>query len=197
MLTIGVDEVGRGCWAGPLVAAAVLLDPKCPVIGLDDSKRLKKSDRERLDILIRENALAYGIGWVGSSEIDSIGLTASVCRAMEHAYCQLVDTITQSGRPGLENLNIIIDGNYNYLPTYKNVSVLVGADGLLNEVSAASIIAKVARDKYMSGEAAATYPQYGFDKHVGYGTAHHMAMLREYGVSPIHRRSYEPIKRLL
>jgi len=197
MLTIGIDEVGRGCWAGPLVAAAVLLDPERPIAGLNDSKKLSKQDREQLDILIRGQALAYGIGWVWPEDIDISGITTSVKLAMSQACDEVLDKLRRSITPQIDSIRILIDGNYNYLPSYPNVAVLVGADGLNDSVSAASIIAKVARDKYMAGEASDKYPNYGFASHVGYGTAQHIAMLQQQGVTPIHRKSYKPIRALL
>jgi ribonuclease HII len=183
---VGVDEVGRGCWAGPLVAAAVMLDDERSIIGIKDSKKLSNAQRERLDTTIREQALAIGIGWVWPAEIDIIGLTAAVRSAMQQA----VDQIQQSYDV------VIIDGSYNFLPENVLVRTMVRADALVPAVSAASIIAKVARDSYMTDWAAHTYPLYGFDRHVGYGTALHISALQQYGVTDIHRMSYKPIRRL-
>lgn len=183
-MIVGVDEVGRGCWAGPLVAGAVLLAEPLP--GLKDSKKLSKKRREALDVLIRDQAVAYGIGWVEPAEIDAIGLTAAVRLAMQRATEQITEPYDA----------LIIDGNYNFLAENHLSSCLVKADDTVPAVSAASIIAKVARDNYM---AACTehHPGYGFEKHVGYGTAQHIAALKDLGVSALHRRSFAPIKALL
>jgi ribonuclease HII len=183
-MIVGVDEVGRGCWAGPLVAGAVLLAK--PIPGLKDSKKLSKKQRERLDVLIRDQAVAYGIGWVEPAEIDALGLTASVRLAMQRAVQQI-----QAPYDAL-----IIDGNYNFLSDIPLSSCLIKADDTVPAVSAASIIAKVARDAYMA-ESIAQHPGYGFEKHVGYGTAQHSAALKELGVSIMHRRSFAPIKAML
>lgn len=187
MVTIGIDEVGRGCWAGPLVAAAVILDDAQPVAGLNDSKKLSKLQRTRLDAAIRGQALAIGIGWVWPGDIDISGITTAVKRAMEEAVQAI----------GVPYDAIIIDGNYNFLPEYSMVRTVVGGDGLIAPVSAASIVAKVARDRYMAEEAAAAYPEYGFERHVGYGTARHIEMLRLHGITPLHRTSYKPIRAFL
>jgi ribonuclease HII len=187
-MTVGIDEVGRGCWAGPLVAAAVVLSPKRPIEGLNDSKKLSLAQRLRLATIIETEAVAFGIGWVWPEAIDISGITAAVKSAMEQAIMAIYpDTYS----------HIVIDGNYNFLPAYPNVSTVVGADGTVAEASAASIIAKVARDRYMSETAAQKYPEYGFDRHVGYGTAQHMQALAAHGVTPIHRRSFKPIRAYL
>ncbi len=189
MNIVGLDEVGRGCWAGPLVAAAVILNPGIPIAGLDDSKKLTKRRREQLDLIIRAEALAIGIGWVWPVDIDAYGLTVAVKSAMEQAMSQITEEYSE----------IIIDGNYNFLPEYAKrvpVRTVIGADGVIPAVSAASIIAKVARDRYMVEVAAQQYPAYGFDKHVGYGTALHIEMLKLHGVTELHRRSYKPIQRI-
>ncbi len=181
MLTVGIDEVGRGCWAGPLVAGAVIL--KGPIAGLKDSKLLSKSQRERLAAEIRVEALAFGLGWVNPGQIDKYGLTQATALAMRRALrCVQI-----------EFGEIIIDGNVNYLKSDKRSRALVNADNLVPAVSAASIIAKVARDKFMC-EQASKFPNYGFEKHVGYGTSLHQAMLKEFGVCRLHRQSFKPIK---
>lgn len=187
MQVVGIDEVGRGCWAGPLVAAAVALHPARPISGLNDSKKLSRLHRERLDTQIQAEALAVGIGWVWPTEIDAHGLTWAVGMAMRQA----IDKIT------IKYSEIIIDGSYNFLPDYALVTTLVQADSLIPAVSAASIVAKVARDNYMTTVAATTYPSYGFDHHVGYGTSQHMLALQKYGVTSIHRKTYKPIKQYL
>lgn len=185
---VGVDEVGRGCWAGPLLAAAVILDDTLGDsttinIHLRDSKKMTKSQRINADVYIRDSALAFGIGWVNAIEVDNLGLTNATSLAMQRA----VDQIT------IAYDRIIIDGNYNYLPHITKAETLVKADDTIQAVSAASIIAKVARDNFMA-EQAVLFPQYGFNKHVGYGTKLHMDALARYGVTPLHRKSYKPIK---
>jgi ribonuclease HII len=181
MITVGIDEVGRGCWAGPLVAGAVIL--KSPIAGLRDSKKLSKLQRERLTASIYDQALAYGLGWVTPREIDSIGLTAAVRLAMQRAVADIQIEFDQ----------IIIDGSFNFLADDKRSQTLIKADDLVPSVSAASIIAKVARDQYMAGSMHNLYPQYEFNKHVGYGTKLHSAALKKFGPSAIHRMSYKPV----
>jgi ribonuclease HII len=185
VITVGIDEVGRGCWAGPLVAGAVIL--RGPITGLKDSKKLSKKQREILAAGIESEALAYGLGWVWPDELDSLGITTSVKRAMERA----LEAIR------LPYDEVIIDGNINYLPEIVCSRAIIKADDTVPAASAASIIAKVARDNYMSMEAHAKYPEYGFDKHVGYGTAAHIKALADHGVTDIHRKSYKPIRQLM
>jgi len=186
MKTVGIDEVGRGCWAGPLVAGAVLLrDKQDGPVYLRDSKKMSKKQREIAAEWIHENAVV-GLGWVSSAEIDELGLTQSVRLAMERAFAE-IDAVYDE---------IIIDGNINYFANNPKAKAVIKADDSVPAVSAASIVAKVARDNYMAtlGE---RYAGYGFEKHVGYGTAAHIAVLKSLGVSDIHRLSYKPIKALL
>lgn len=186
--TVGIDEVGRGPWAGPLVIGAVVLgDVK--IEGLTDSKKLSKTKRERLSLEIISKAAAYGLGWVEPAEIDEVGLSASLTLATKRALEQI----------SLPYHEIIIDGTVNFLAgTGKGpyVTTLKKADLLISSVSAASIIAKVARDDYMA-EQGELYPDYGFADHVGYGTAKHRQALETFGVTPLHRRSFAPIAALL
>lgn len=184
MITVGIDEVGRGCWAGPVVAGAVILSSH--VKGLTDSKLLSKKQREEFDMLIRSNVSAIGIGWVEASVVDEIGINKAVGLAMQRA----LDMIT------IEYEEIIIDGNINYLSKNPKSMAVIKADFSVPSVSAASIVAKVARDNYMI-DLSFKYPDYGFAKHVGYGTALHIEKLKLHGVSDQHRRSYKPIKALL
>jgi ribonuclease HII len=184
MSVIGIDEVGRGCWAGPLLAAAVVLDK--PIPGLRDSKKLSKMQREKLAGIIENEALAIGVGWVWPGAIDKGGITPAVKRAMTEAL-QMINI-------GYDE--VIVDGNINYLSEYPASRAVIKADDVFPAVSAASIIAKVARDKYMR-EIAVEYPDYGFEVHVGYGTAVHIAALQQFGVTDIHRKSYKPIRALL
>lgn len=188
-LVLGIDEVGRGCWAGPLVAAAVVL--ASPIEGLRDSKKLSKKRREELAAIVHEQASGVGIGWVTPAEVDELGLTKAVQLAMLRAVKRIACDYDE----------IIIDGNTNFfnkvvgLKTAR-IETIIKADDTVPAVSAASIVAKVARDNYMA-ELAATYPGYGFEAHVGYGTAAHIAALKSLGVSAEHRKSYKPIMELL
>jgi ribonuclease HII len=184
MITVGIDEVGRGCWAGPLVAGAVIL--REPVPGLKDSKKLSKKQREALAGQIYDKAVAVGLGWVWPADIDSNGITASVKTAMELALAAVQVPYDE----------VIIDGNINYMPGEQRARALIKADDLVPAASAASIIAKVARDSYMAATAHKKFPLYGFDKHVGYGTALHIRALAQYGVTELHRLSYKPIQKL-
>lgn len=183
MVTVGIDEVGRGCWAGPLVAGAVILRSEIP--GLNDSKKLSKKRREELDLLIRKSAVV-GLGWVTPAEVDEAGLTEAVRLAMQRAVNALNCAYDE----------VIIDGNYNFLSHIPNSQAVIRADGSIAAVSAASIVAKVARDTYME-QLEEKYSHWQFERHVGYGTALHIAALKEFGVSDIHRLSYKPIRAFL
>lgn len=190
MAILGIDEVGRGPWAGPLVIGAVILPDEKPewINELNDSKKLTAKKRKKLSEIILDEAKATGLGWVMSDEIDEIGLS----EALKLAARRAVSEVQKKHVPFTE---IIIDGTQNFLvgtPLEKYVSVLPKADFLIKEVSAASIIAKVARDNYMI-KLAEKYPEYGFEKHVGYGTAAHKKALDIYGPCREHRRSFKPI----
>jgi len=185
-MTIGIDEVGRGCWAGPVVAAAVGLGDSVVIDGLNDSKQLSAKKRQKLVGAIQEATDQVGIGWVWPAEINAIGLTESVRLAMHRAYEQITVPVEK----------LVIDGNYNYFPEVACAEAVVKADGSVTSVSAASVIAKVARDAYMH-KIALKYPSYSFEKHVGYGTAIHIAALAEHGISPIHRLTYKPVAKYL
>lgn len=184
MVTVGIDEVGRGCWAGPLVAAAVILER--PMRGLRDSKQLTKLQRKKLAERINRRALACGLGWVTPGEIDEFGLTVSTSLAIRRAIDQL----------DAEYDEIIIDGSINYLTDDPKARAVVKADDTVPVVSAASIIAKVARDNYMAS-ISDKYPGYGFDSHVGYGTALHLDRLKLHGLCELHRRSFKPVAALI
>lgn len=186
---LGIDEVGRGPWAGPLVVGACVL--REPIDGLNDSKKLTAKRREKLAAEIHEKAYC-GLGWVSAAELDRLGLSVSLRKACREAVKAI-----QAQKP--EFNEIIIDGTINFLsdtPLGKYVAVLPKADALVPEVSAASIIAKVARDNYMI-ELAKKYPEYGFEKHVGYGTALHRTALEKYGPCEEHRKSFRPISELI
>ena len=187
MAILGIDEVGRGPWAGPLVVGACVLGD-AQIDGLNDSKKLTAKKREALAPIIHEKA-TVGLGWVSAAELDEIGMTAALCKACREAVKQIHVPFHE----------IIIDGTINFLrdtPLASHVQVLTKADLLVPEVSAASIVAKVARDDYMH-KLADRYPGYGFEKHVGYGTAAHKKALEELGVCPEHRKSFKPIAALL
>lgn len=188
-MILGIDEVGRGPWAGPLVVGAVVLPEQFSIEGLTDSKKLSAKKRVELDTIIRKEALGFGLGWVYPQELDEIGLSA----ALRLATVRAVEEVTTPYH------EIVIDGTINFLKeTSKGryVTTMPKADLLIPAVSAASILAKVARDTYME-EQDAIYPQYGFGSHVGYGTAKHQSALTEFGVTPLHRRSFAPIAKIL
>lgn len=185
-IILGIDEVGRGPWAGPLVVGACIL--KTPIEGLTDSKKLSAKRREALAKEIHAKAVC-GLGWVFAEELDKIGLSAALKVACRRAVIKIQASSTEFNE-------IIIDGTINFLtdtPLAKYAQVLPKADLLVPEVSAASIIAKVARDNYMKTVVAEKYPEYGFEKHVGYGTALHKAAIEKFGVCPEHRHSFKPI----
>ncbi|MEP7204684.1 MAG: ribonuclease HII [Candidatus Saccharibacteria bacterium] len=185
-MTLGIDEVGRGPWAGPLVVGAVVLGDVI-IDGLTDSKKLTPKRRQALDIIIRERAEAVGLGWVSAQELDRIGLSQALIVATKRA-------VEQISAPYHE---IIIDGTINFLKdTTKGqyVTTIIKADLLVPSVSAASIIAKVARDAFMA-EQDDLYPGYGFARHVGYGTVAHRAAIEALGVTPLHRLSFAPLQK--
>lgn len=184
---MGIDEVGRGPWAGPMVVGAVVLGG-ATIDGLTDSKKLSKKRREELDVQIRGQAAAYGLGWVTAEEIDTLGLAPALRVACKRAL-DIVDTL------GVAYHEIIIDGTINLLAgTTKGhyVTTMAKADLLVPSVSAASILAKVARDNYMA-EQDKLYEGYKFGSHVGYGTAAHRAAIEKLGVTPLHRLSFAPL----
>ena len=187
-MILGIDEVGRGPWAGPLVVGAVVLGDAA-IEGLTDSKKLSAKRRDELDVLIREQAAGWGLGWVHADELDQLGLAESLrvatIRAVEAVHTPYNE--------------IIIDGTINFLKETskgKYVTTLAKADLLVPSVSAASIIAKVARDAFMA-EQVVQYPEYGFEKHVGYGTAFHRKAIDTFGITPLHRRSFAPIAKIV
>lgn len=180
---IGIDEVGRGCWAGPLLVVAARQTGELP-LGLADSKALTKLRRQALIRDITNNC-ELGEGWVEPHEIDQLGLTAAMRLAVERAL---------AGLRAHHDEAIIMDGHINYCAdNFTNVQCVIKADALHPIVSAASIFAKVARDNYMT-LAALDYPDYGFEKHVGYGTKAHIEALQRQGICKLHRLSYKPIK---
>ena len=196
-MILGIDEVGRGPYAGPLVIGACILgdwqnsENAEWIEKLTDSKKLSAKRREELYVLIKEKALATATGWVSSAEIDEIGLSEALRLATRRAVKQIQKTKVPFSE-------IIIDGTMNFLAgtkLEKYVSTLKKGDFLVKEISAASILAKVERDKYMA-ELDAVYPEYGFGKHVGYGTAAHQKAMEEFGLTPEHRRSFRPVREI-
>jgi len=179
---VGIDEVGRGPWAGPLVAAAVVLPPKFRLPGLDDSKKLSSAERERLfERLVNNPAIQFHLSLVPPAEIDVVGLQEANHTAMRRALAGLSDSPTIA----------LIDGRrVRDFPIPHEA--LVKGDSLSLSIAAASVIAKVHRDRLMT-ESAEIFPEYGFEKHKGYGTRFHLEQLRRYGPCPLHRRSFRPV----
>jgi len=184
-LIAGVDEAGRGPLAGPVVVAAVILDERPDLPGLDDSKRLTPKRRERLYALICEQALAWSVVEIPVDEIDRINILQATLLGMRLAVENL--------RPSPQR--ILIDGN-RAPKVAGDVRTIVQGDRFVPEISAASILAKVSRDRRMR-ELHQQFPQYGFDQNKGYGTADHLRRLERFGPCPMHRRSFAPVKRLL
>jgi ribonuclease HII len=185
MSVAGVDEAGRGPLAGPVVVAAVVLDPDRPIDGLDDSKKLNEKRREELFALITERSLAWTVVEIEAAEIDRINILQATLLGMKQAVEKLLPS------PSLA----LIDGNR--APDLKcTVRTIVKGDSLEPAISAASILAKVTRDRLMK-KLHGDYPDYGFDRHKGYPTADHLARLVRYGPCPIHRRSFAPVKKAL
>ena len=181
----GVDEAGRGPLAGPVFAAAVILDPAKPIAGLRDSKKLSPIRRDELALIIQRDALAWSIAQCSAAEIDALNILQATMLAMRRAIEGL------SVAPTLA----LIDGNRCPVAAIRTEAIVKGDDKVI-EISAASILAKTARDALLL-EMHARYPQYAFDQHKGYPTALHLARLKEHGVTPEHRRSYAPVRELL
>lgn len=182
LMLAGVDEVGRGPLAGPVIAAAVILDPSRPITGLRDSKKLTAARRAELAEIIESQALAVGIGRAEVAEIDLLNILRASLLAMERAVANLA----------LQPDVVYVDGNIT--PTLAMPAVaIVGGDDRVASISAASIVAKVIRDREMD-RAAAHYPNYGFERHKGYATAAHLEALERFGPSPLHRMSFAPIR---
>ncbi len=181
----GVDEVGRGPLVGAVVTAAVILDPSRPISGLKDSKKLSEKRREALAVEIREQALAWSLGRAERIEIDEINILKATMLAMQRAVNGLKE------HPDF----VLVDGNRCPMLTYPCQAVVKG-DALVPAISAASILAKVARDAEMQ-RLHERYPQYGFAEHKGYPTAKHLAALKEFGPILEHRRSFGPVREAL
>ena len=192
-MILGIDEVGRGPWAGPLVVGAVILGG-VEIEGLDDSKKLTKKRREALDEVIRKQAAAWALGWVSAGELDEVSMSQALRLATRRAVKQIQSRCKENN---LAFDEIIIDGTVNFLADTaleRYVTVMAKADGLVPSVSAASIIAKVARDQFMA-EQDAVYPGYGFASNAGYGVAKHRMAVERLGVTPLHRLSFAPLQK--
>ena len=177
-LLCGVDEAGRGPLAGPVCAAAVILPQNCEIQGLNDSKKLTEKKREELFDVICASAVSYGIAFATVEEIEEYNILGATFMAMNRAIAML-DPVPELA---------LIDGNRNtgiQIPS----RCVIGGDGKCADIAAASVLAKVTRDRYML-QMAELYPQYGFEKHKGYGTKAHYEAIRAYGPSPIHRPSF-------
>jgi len=177
----GLDEVGRGAWAGPLVAGAVILPKSLVIPGVDDSKRLTPDQREKLFLVITRQAIAWSVGVVDPEAIDEDGIVDANRVAMKKALRRL------SRQPD----HLLVDG-FDFSLGIPSEAVIKG-DQLVQSIAAASIVAKVVRDEVMR-LAHKDYPEYGFADHKGYGTEHHHAMIQIHGLSPIHRASFAPMK---
>lgn len=184
-LIAGVDEVGRGPLAGPVLAAAVILDPQRPIAGLNDSKRLSPTRREALEPLIQQQALAWALGRAEVEEVDRLNVLGASMLAMQRAVAGL------SLAPG----HVLVDGNR--CPALPHpVTAVVKGDARVAAIAAASILAKVARDREMVA-AELRYPGYGFARHKGYPSAEHRSALERLGPTPLHRRSFAPVQAVL
>ncbi len=179
----GVDEAGRGPLAGPVIAAAVVLDPATKIIGLDDSKKLSSSKRDQLFIEIKEKALAVATGSVASQEIDEINIYHASLLAMERAINDLQ----------VKTDLVLVDGNVEIPDLEIEQEIIIGGDSRVNAIAAASIIAKVTRDKIIE-QYHQVYPAYNFLSNKGYGTAEHISALKRNGPTPIHRYSFNIVK---
>ncbi len=185
ILICGVDEAGRGPLAGPVYAAAVILNPERPIIGLADSKKLSEKKRDKLALEIMEFSLAWAVARAEVEEIDRINILQASLLAMQRAVNQLKLTPTE----------VFVDGNQCPKLTMTTKAIVKG-DSSVPEISAASILAKTARDTEMLS-LHQQFPQYGFDRHKGYPTADHVRALKEFGVTSIHRISFSPVKNII
>ena len=182
-LVAGVDEAGRGPLVGTVVAAAVILDDAAPIKGLNDSKKLSASKRERLYDEIQAKAICCSVAEASAEEIDRLNILQATLLAMQRAVAGL----------RLKPVKVWVDGNR--LPNLEMLAeAVVGGDALIPSISAASILAKVTRDRQME-RLHEVFPQYGFDRHKGYGTAEHLQALQTHGPLPEHRRSFAPVAR--
>lgn len=186
----GIDEVGRGCIAGPVVACAVIMPEGLTIPGVNDSKQLTPKRRRELAEIIKENAVTYSLGWVSAAEIDKIGIKSATFQAMRIALdglewipgAILIDGI---GKP--EDLGL--DDFWGVPQITPPLRFIVRGDSASHSIAAASIVAKVERDTYMA-QMGGEYPVYGFEQHKGYGTEPHRAAIREYGACSLHRKTF-------
>jgi len=183
MRIVGIDEVGRGAWAGPLVAAGVIFSKKVRISGITDSKLLNEKAREELSEKIKEKSLTWTVVEISPEEIDMIGVGEANARAISEVISKLIPAPQYAliDQAFLKSQNISIP-----------YETIVKGDQKIFSIAAASILAKVARDTIMR-QYAKNFPEYGFDTHVGYGTAEHQKALKKYGITPLHRRSYKPV----
>jgi ribonuclease HII len=183
----GIDEAGRGPLAGPVVAAAVILRPRRPIEGVADSKTLSPQERARLNLVIRRDALCFGIGWADHAEIDALNILQATFLAMRRALLAMIFIPD----------HVLIDGNR--LPNLDGLGkaltarAIIGGDATEPAISAASILAKTARDSFMN-QMDTLYPAYSFADHKGYATPDHQRLLALHGPCPLHRRSFEPVR---
>ncbi len=182
-----MDEAGRGPLAGPVFAAAVILDPQQPIAGLGDSKAIPAARREVLAVLIRERALAWAVGWSDAAEVDVLDILQASHLAMRRSLQGLA----------LQPATVQVDGNRcpstAMLGFSCRIEAIVGGDSRVPAISAASILAKVGRDSWMAA-AAIAYPRYGFERHRGYPTPEHLGQLARFGPCRLHRSSFAPVK---
>jgi ribonuclease HII len=186
-LSAGVDEAGRGSLAGPVVASAVLLNPRAPIDGLADSKKLTEKRRNELAAIIKQQSLAWSVGWADSAEIDAINILYATMLAMRRAIIGLAVTPTK----------VLVDGNrlpdLNFNGIMMAGEAIIGGDDKVDVISAASIIAKTTRD-HMMCELDRIFPNYEFARHKGYGTTIHCARLQEFGPCYEHRQTFAPVR---
>ncbi len=182
----GIDEAGRGCWAGPVAAGAVILPADPDILntlnGARDSKMMTPAERERMYSVITEHALTWAVGEADNAEIDRVGILNATKNAMKRAIAAL----------NPEPVHLLIDYVRLHDVTIPQTGIKHG-DAVSLSIACASILAKVTRDRWMTETAARLYPEYGFDRHKGYGTKQHQAALAEYGPCPLHRLSFKPL----
>jgi ribonuclease HII len=183
-LVAGIDEAGRGAWAGPVVAAAVIMPQENVIVDINDSKKLSPKKREKLFEDIMYSCVSYGVGMISSELIDEINILEATKKAMLMAVAQLKQTPNY----------LLVDGNMTIASTIPNEGIIDG-DAKSYAIAAASIIAKVTRDRLMVS-LSKTFPEYYFEKHKGYGTKIHQEALKQNGILTIHRKSYAPIAKL-
>jgi len=177
----GIDEAGRGPLAGPVTAASVVLPDDFPIEILADSKKLSISKRREAEIIIKELAVAWSVAWAAPSTIDSVNIHKATLITMKRAFEKLPIWVK-------DNCDVVVDGKFT--PSIEApVAAVIRGDSLIHEIMAASILAKTARDRWME-KIAKIYPEWGFEKHKGYPTKEHRLKCQEFGLSPIHRKSF-------